>query len=140
MYKGVKYEGKHSAILTKEEYANFKRVSDQKYASKSKKHKFIYRGLIQCTLTGKYLIGEEQKGANNSGIYQYYRWHHCSKKDCKKILKASVIDILIVDAIDTLTITKKDLLSFKDDLKNITYTNQNMNEEKLKSILLKSKN
>ena len=91
--------------------------------------------MIQCTLTGKYLIGEEQKGANNSEIYQYYRWHHCSKKDCKKILKASVIDILIVDAIDTLTITKKDLLSFKDDLKNITYTNQNMNEEKLKSIL-----
>ncbi len=132
MFKGVKYEGKHEAILTKEEYANFKCVRNQKYAPKS----FIYRGLIQCALTGKYLIGEEHTGANNSGIYQYYRCHHCSmKKDCKKIIKSSVIDKLIIDTINTLTITKEEILAFKDDLKNIMYTNQNMNEERLNLIL-----
>lgn len=136
IFKGVKYEGKHEAILTKEEYANFKRVRDQKYAPKSKKHTFIYRGLIQCALTGKYLIGEEQTGANNSGIYQYYRCHHCSmKKDCKKIIKSSVIDKLIIDTINSLTITKEDVLKFKDELKNIMYTNQSLNEERLNLIL-----
>ena len=134
-YKGEIYNGKHEPILTTEEYENFKRARALKYAPKTKKHDFLYRGLIKCTLTNKIFIGEEQTGANNSGIYQYYRCHHCNlKKDCKRIIKSNIIDKLVIDAINTLTITKKEFAIFKDDLKTIMYKNYSMNEERLKQI------
>lgn len=62
MYKGVKYEGKHSAILIKEEYANFKCVRDQKYVPKPKKHKFIYRGIDSVHLERQIYNRRRTKG------------------------------------------------------------------------------
>lgn len=136
MYKGEPYDGKHEPILTPIEYANFKRVREANYAPKSKKHSFIYRGLIKCSVGGKVLVGEEQTGANKSGNYQYYRCHHCPLKlNCKKIIKAATIDKVVLDVIKSLTITEKDFLELKDDLKNIMYTNHAINEERLNQIM-----
>ena len=129
-FKGEIYNGKHEPIITLEEYANFKRTRERNYAPRTQKHQFLYKGLITCSHTGYVFCGETQSGANKSGSYEYYRCHHCKEKNCKKILKSTFIDEAVIDALKSIEINEKTLFEVKKDLKNIMYTNHNMNLER----------
>lgn len=67
------------------------------------------------------LTGEIQKGANKSGEYIYYRCHRkCEHYDnCKLIVKESVIDDAVEQALKSITITKEDYMKVKEDLKRL---------------------
>lgn len=126
------YNGKHEALLTLEEYAAFKAVKDQNYRPKLIKHDFLYKGLISCPKTDRLLVGESQKGVNKSGEYVYYRCHHKCEycNNCKRIIKADIIDRAVLEAINTIEITPKKLKEIREDLKGIMYCNNELNEKR----------
>ena len=126
------YNGKHKPLLTLEEYAAFKAARNQKYRPKHIKHDFLYKGLISCPKTDRLLVGESQKGANESGVYEYYRCHHKCEfcNNCKRIVKAEVIDRAVLEAISTIEITPQKLKEIREDLKGIMYCNNELNEKR----------
>ena len=132
LWKKEPYDGKHEAILTMEEYAAFKAVRNQKYKPKQIKHNLLYKGLITCPKTDRLLVGEVQKGVNKSGEYTYYRCHHKCEfcNNCKRIIKADIIDAAVIEAIKTIEITEDKLKEIREDLKGIMLCNNELNEKR----------
>lgn len=131
-WKNEIYNGKHEAILTIEEYAAFKTARNQKYRPKQIKHNLLYKGLITCPKANRLLVGEVQKGTNKSGEYIYYRCHHKCEfcNNCKRIIKADIIDVAVIEAIKTITITEDELKKIRQELKNIMFCNNELNEKR----------
>lgn len=131
-WKNEIYNGKHEPILSIEEYAAFKKARAEKNRPKQIKHQFLYKGLITCPKANRLLVGEVQKGVNKSGQYIYYRCHHKCEfcNNCKRIIKADVIDMAIIESIKTINITEERLKKIREDLKGIMYANKEFNEKR----------
>ena len=73
-----------------------------------------------------------QKGTNKSGEYIYYRCHHKCEfcNNCKRIIKADIIDVAVIEAIKTITITEDELKKIRQELKNIMFCNNELNEKR----------
>jgi len=70
-YTGELFEGKHEPLISKELFNRVQEVMRGKLRPKKMKHKFIFRGLINCSICGGTITAETQKG------FHYYR---CTKK------------------------------------------------------------
>lgn len=66
------YEGAHAPLVAKSLFDRVQAVLDGKFATRSKKHDFVFRRRLRCAACGYSLIGERQKG------HIYYRCHTCS--------------------------------------------------------------
>ena len=69
-WKGKIYAGKYEAIISEELWKTAQDILNKRNAScpKIQNHNFAFSGLIKCTQTGGYLVGEIKKGK-----YIYYR-------------------------------------------------------------------
>ncbi len=70
-YTGELFEGKHEPLISKELFNKVQEAMRGKLRPKKIKHKFIFRGLIRCSICGGTITAETQKG------FHYYR---CTKK------------------------------------------------------------
>lgn len=111
---------------------HLKNARAEKSRPKQIKHQFLYKGLITCPKANRLLVGEVQKGVNKSGQYIYYRCHHKCEfcNNCKRIIKADVIDMAIIESIKTINITEEQLKKIREDLKGIMYANKEFNEKR----------
>jgi len=71
--RGETFEGAHEALVSRHLFEDVQAVLDGKMPRKTVKHSFLLRRLISCTLCGRTLVGERQKGR------VYYR---CHGKNC----------------------------------------------------------
>lgn len=126
-------DGKHEPIISLALYEAAMRVKDRASGPKENKHSFLYKGLIRCSISNRLLTPEKQRGANKSGEYEYYRCHRpCPEcpKDCKRIIKREVIDKAVIEALETLNITKEQLKNLKEDVKNILHYQADYDEKR----------
>ncbi|MBM3253186.1 MAG: hypothetical protein FJZ16_02900 [Candidatus Omnitrophica bacterium] len=71
-YKGEIFQGKHPPIIDKDLFDKVQEVLKfRSRPSLTKKHYFVFRGLIRCAECGCQITAEIQKG---------HRYYHCSKK------------------------------------------------------------
>lgn len=71
MMKGIFYEGKHEAIVSKELFQACKNVREGKIHPKSNKHQFAFANMISCAHCGCTVGGQIQKGK--------YIYYHCAQ-------------------------------------------------------------
>ena len=131
-FKGEIYNGKHEPIISLEKYSEFKKVRENKFVTKTTKHNLLYKGMIVCPKKDKLFVGEVQKGVNKSGEYTYYRCHHKCEfcNNCKRIIKADIIDVAVIEAIKSITITEEKLKEIRESLKGILFRNNQLNEKR----------
>jgi hypothetical protein len=70
---GEFYEGSHEPLVSKLLFEQVKKVLSGKVNARKRKHEFLFRKLVRCSLCGYKLIGETHKG------HVYYR---CQTKNC----------------------------------------------------------
>ncbi len=79
MFKGVRYEGKHEPIITRELYQQVQKIIRSQTITRPNKREFLYSGLFKCSHCGCSLVGELHKGK--------YIYYHCTGNkggDCKR--------------------------------------------------------
>lgn len=79
MFKGVRYEGKHEPIITRELYQQVQRIIKGQTITRPNKREFLFSGLFKCSHCGCALVGELHKGK--------YIYYHCTGNkggDCKR--------------------------------------------------------
>ncbi len=135
VFSGETYQGRHEPLINKETYLKILKIKE-KNKNKIQRHEFLYRGLLKCPTGEKMLTGEIQKGANKSGEYIYYRCHRkCEHYDnCKLIVKESVIDDAVEQAIKSITFTKEDYIKLKDDIKRLLHIQTEFDEAAKKNL------
>lgn len=128
-FAGKRYNGKHEKLISRELYNTAMDILHGRLNTrKGFKREFLYRGIIKSAICGRYLTAETQRGRNNSGIYNYYR---CTNKclNGKKYLKEEYIDEAVKSALDSITITEKQIRDFKDEVKEVLRIQRNYNEK-----------
>lgn len=78
-FKGVRYEGKHEPIVSRELYQEVQRVIKNQTSTRANKRQFLFSGLFKCSHCGCALVGELHKGK--------YIYYHCTGNkggDCKR--------------------------------------------------------
>ncbi|MBM3245125.1 MAG: hypothetical protein FJZ15_04950, partial [Candidatus Omnitrophica bacterium] len=72
VYKGEIFQGSHSAVIEKPLFDKVQEILKfRSRQSLTKKHYFVFRGLIRCAECGCQITAEVQKG---------HRYYHCGKK------------------------------------------------------------
>lgn len=71
------FQGKHSAMITEEEYWRAQALLGRKGRPRPKSHAFAFTGMIHCGRCGGMITAEEK--VNRYG--RHYVYYHCTKKD-----------------------------------------------------------
>ena len=135
-YSGKQYQGIHEPLINIDLYNSFLKARNEKTRPKQRKNKMLYRKLIQCVHSGRFFVGEIQKGGNKSGEYEYYRCHHkCEHcNSCKRIIKSTIIDKAILEVFKMIEISDDTFNNVKSDLKDVLKINKSAEDERKKQI------
>ncbi len=79
IFKGVRYEGKHEPIVSRELYMEVQKVIRNQTSTRANKRQFLFSGLFKCSHCGCALVGELHKGK--------YIYYHCTGNkggNCKR--------------------------------------------------------
>lgn len=72
------YHGRHTPMITEDEYWRAQKALGRKGKTRPKEHNFAFTGLIKCGTCGGFITAEQKKQKNgNTHEYTYY---HCTKK------------------------------------------------------------
>lgn len=103
IFKGVRYEGKHEPIVSREIYHEVQKVIKNQTSTRSNKRQFLFSGLFKCSHCGCALVGELHKGR--------YIYYHCTGNkggDCKrKYIPEKKIEEALLTLLDNLKISEE---------------------------------
>lgn len=129
------FQGKHEPLITNELRKRIINIRQNKThgGPKINKHKFLYQGMLICPIVRKALTGEKQFGANNSGVYEYYRCHSkCDEcpANCKKCISSTVIDDGVLTMLKSIELTKENIITVKENFKVLLNIQTNYDEDR----------
>lgn len=79
LYKGGLHPGKHTPMITREEYDQAQTILGNKGRPRPKSKRLPFNGLIKCEGCGGTVVAEEKFKLNKStGTKKRYLYHHCS--------------------------------------------------------------
>jgi len=97
---GELFAGQHPPIITRALFDEVQAVFEGKNNKKTKRHFFIFRGFVTCSLCERTLIPERQKGR------AYYR---CHTKNCpQKTLREELIERAMLEALKKMEFTEEE--------------------------------
>ena len=134
IFKGVRYEGKHKPIITRELYHEVQKMIKGNTSIRTSKRQFLFSGLFKCSHCGCALVGELHKGK--------YIYYHCTGNkggDCKsKYISENKLEDPLLAILSKLKLpddmVKKILKLIKDELKNNLDYGENQANEVRKQI------
>ncbi|MCD7879154.1 MAG: recombinase family protein [Candidatus Gastranaerophilales bacterium] len=134
IFKGVRYEGKHEPIVSRELYTEVQRVIKNQTSTRANKRDFLFSGLFKCSHCGCSLVAELHKGK--------YIYYHCTGNkggECKrKYISESKLEeglIAILEKLKPSEETSKIVLAaIKRELKDNLDYGQNQAREIRKQI------
>lgn len=99
------YIGKHTPMISEDEYWKAQEILGRKGRPRPKRHNFSFTGLIRCTECGC-MITAEEKTKKSGRHYVYYR---CSKKNKKfrcrqRYLNANDLEDQIIDSLSRIRV------------------------------------
>ncbi len=103
---GMIYQGKHTPMITEDEYWNVQKLLGKKGRPRPKKHEFAFTGIIRCGECKCSITAEEKYNKYGS----YYVYYHCTKKKglCKQpCIEVKKLEKQIVETIETFTISEQ---------------------------------
>ena len=81
---GIQYEGKHTRMITLEEYDRVQILLGREGKPRPKNHKFAFTGSIRCGECGcLYTAETKQKIIKSTGEVRNYTYYHCTRKKTK---------------------------------------------------------
>ncbi len=84
VHKGVHYPGKHTPLITLEEYDKVQIILGRAGKPRPKKHHFPFTGLFRCPECGCFYTAEtKQKLIKSTGKIKEYTYYHCTRKSKK---------------------------------------------------------
>lgn len=85
-FDGVEHQGKHTPLITKEEFDKVQRILGRSLVAKPQKHFHRYAGLMRCGVCGCQITVETKvKQSRFTGRYRTYTYYHCTgRKGCPK--------------------------------------------------------
>lgn len=84
---GLVFPGVHEPLISAALFARAQDILDGKRQPRIRTHDFLFRGLLECALCKRHLIGEAQKG------HTYYR---CHTRGClNKCLREEIVDAVV---------------------------------------------
>lgn len=97
---GKLYDGAHEPLVSTAQFRSVQSVKQARYAKKSTKHRFLFRGLFKCATCNGLLTGEWQKA------HIYYR---CHTKGCPaKTIREERIETGITAMLQELQVSSED--------------------------------
>jgi site-specific DNA recombinase len=86
IYNGVKYPGKHQAMITPAEFAQVQSLMGRRQVERPKTKQHFFAGVFRCGECGCSVVGDaKQKTSRTTGIVTHYTYYHCSgAKGCPK--------------------------------------------------------
>ena len=114
-HNGVKYQGVHKPIISKELYLAVQQKRKAVEKPKKYKHDFTYSGIIKCSHCGCNLVGEIKK--------HKYIYYHCTGNkggNCKsKYIKEEVIDDAVMGILSGLYVSPEEHTEIIDTIKEL---------------------
>lgn len=134
IFKGVRYEGKHEPIVSRELFHEVQKVIKNQTSTRANKREFLFSGLFKCSHCGCALVGELHKGK--------YIYYHCTGNkggECKrKYVPERKLEEALLTILENLKpsdeIAKIVLKAIKSELKNNLDYGQNQAREISKQI------
>ena len=103
LWKGDYYDGKHTPMVTKDEFDSVQILLKDKGRPRPKSKEFPFTGLIKCGICGSSITAETKHKILASGEIKYYTYYHCSKRSKdQKCFESSVNEVYIHDQITKL--------------------------------------
>ena len=133
MWNGVRYyNGKHEPIISAELFSLCqKMIKDKTSTNMTKRHNFLFSGIMKCSHCGCSLVGELKKGK--------YIYYHCSGQrggDCKrnKYLKEKVAEEMFLKVLESLKVSDKGLEIVQNQIKQKIQEQNMYNEDRIKEV------
>ena len=80
-YDGKEYPGKHTPMVTEEEFDRVQQILSNKHASRPKEdYTFIFRGMLFCGGCGCSVTPEHKIRQQKNGVIRTYDYYRCSRK------------------------------------------------------------
>lgn len=114
-YNGQLYPGKHSPMVTVEEFDKVQVMLGRKGKPRPKTHDFPFRGMIRCGECSCFVTAEEKHKLTKSGVHHYI-YHHCTKR--KRGIKCSQPSIR-EEELERQIKEKLSKISIDEDFKNL---------------------
>jgi len=111
--KGSKnwYQGKHQAMITREQYDRIQILLGRKGSPRPKNHIFAFTGMIKCGECGASITAEEKIKRQKNGNIHQYTYYHCTKKkdpECsQRAIREKDLEKQIINALNNIQITLK---------------------------------
>lgn len=106
---GELYTGKHTPLITWDEYEQIQTIVSKKTKSRLQKHIFTFRGLIRCGECGAAITAEKQlRARKRKGDVILHTYYRCTKKvkPCtQKFITESDLELQIKQKISEITIS-----------------------------------
>ena len=77
---GEWYDGKHEAMITKEEFQRVQALMGNKERPRPLTRRFAYTGIMECANCGAAVTAEEKVKRYKNGNTQQYIYYHCTKR------------------------------------------------------------
>ena len=107
---GNQYEGKHTNMISLEEYDRVQMLLGRTGKPRPKHHEFAFTGSIRCGVCGCLYTAETKKKLLKSKEIHEHTYYHCTRKskkrkcDQRKNIPAKELDIMIEEEIEKYTI------------------------------------
>jgi site-specific DNA recombinase len=104
-YRGVIYPGRHTPMLTPDEYIRLQEIRQRHVRTNRRRHSHLYAGLMRCGLCGYQVTGEVRKKRERQYVY-----YHCSdsRKRCtKRAISQAQLERTILGLLQALVIDEE---------------------------------
>jgi len=137
-YKGKIYQGKHKPLIDMETYSEVQKILDahNQGANRTRKHKFLLRGLLYCKECGSLMTAERH--VKKSGlVFDYYRCLGPKQrgKSCSQgFVPVKAIEEDLKRWLQSIKISEKFLKALRLALEEIAQANRDMNKQKIRAL------
>lgn len=84
------YQGKHTPMISENEYTRIQDLLGNRPSSSSKSQDFAFRGPIVCGECGALITAEKKVKKQKNGVVRYYTYYHCTKRKDPNCTQKSV--------------------------------------------------
>ena len=74
------YQGKHDAMISKQEFDKIQEYITRKDAPRYKKHEFEFTGMMRCGSCSSAITAERRTKTQQNGNVHHYLYYHCTKR------------------------------------------------------------
>jgi DNA invertase Pin-like site-specific DNA recombinase len=74
------YQGKHDAMISKQEFDKVQEYITRKDTPRYKKHEFEFTGMLRCGSCSSAITAEQRTKTQQNGNVHHYLYYHCTKR------------------------------------------------------------